>query len=109
MSSAGMTLGQEIEADLKTLWGDLTFVGDNVLNALKATAKTVWGALSSEAISFVQGVLANLQADLKSGTMTLPQAITAVLNAAEAAGMAEIKALGPMALQALIANLIAAL
>lgn len=103
------TFGQEIEAVLKEAWGEIEDVGENVLAALKSSVTKIWAQVSSEGISFVQGVLANLKTDLTSGNMTLEQAITAVLNAAEAEGISELKALAPVALQALVASLIAAL
>lgn len=112
MSSTGTatsTFMVNIEGILKTAWGDIEQVGDGVLNAFEKTAQTVWAAVSSESVAFVQGVLTVYSNDLKSGTMSLTQATSVVTSAAETAGVAELKNLGSTALQALLANLIAAL
>lgn len=110
MSGTGtLTFGQEVEAALKTVWGDLEQVGDAVLGAFKKTATTVWGAVSTETIAFAQGMLTVYANDLKSGTMTLSQATELVTGAAKSQGLSDLESLGMTALQALIANLIAAL
>lgn len=99
----------EFVALLENEWGEIENWGKSEINALAATAGTIVQTFSAAAVGFVKQEAQAFLADIATGKMSLPDAATAVLNAAQAQGLSLLEGVATNALMGLIGTFIAGL
>jgi len=113
MSAAGSapapTTWAEFVAWIEHTWGEVEQFGAAEIGALFGTLQSLLSTFSAEAVSFVSSELEAFVKDLTSGSMTIEQAATAILNSASGQAPTLLKDIENAALEKLIAALIAAL
>lgn len=100
---------EEFVALLESEWGAIKTWGEDEIDALFATAGTIVQTFSATAVAFVKQQSETFLADITAGKMSLPDAATAVLNAAEAQGLSILEGVASNALMGLIGTFVAGL
>lgn len=120
MSSAGISFGQQIEADLKEAWQDVEAFGEEVVKDAELLTQREISAITTAATGFLSSFVPKQIAQVKEwveefvkevgeGTIDSEAAVTAVLNKDAASEGTFLNSVASTALSALVTAFIAAL